>query len=70
MRLTDGDRMKLHDAHTNLNMLINVFRRHKGVDRKIARGLMRNLQKVQSAVSELELEFHRRLIDETKTEKH
>lgn len=66
MRLTDGDRVKLHDAYKNLNALISVFRQNKRVDRKIVRGLMKNLAKVQSAVSELELEFHRRLIDETK----
>lgn len=64
MRLTDGDRMKLNVACENLYVLINVFRRNKGVDRKIARGLMKNLAKVQSAVSELELEFHQRLIEE------
>lgn len=70
MRLTDGDRVKLHEAHANLNVLINVFRSNEGVDRKIARGMMKNLEKVRSAVSELELEFHQRLIEETKTDKN
>jgi hypothetical protein len=70
MRLTDGDRIKLHDAHKNLSVLINVFRSTKKVDRKIARGMMRNLEKVRSAVSELELEFHQRLIEESKAEKN
>ena len=66
MRLTDGDRMKLHDAYKNMNALISVFKKNKRVDRKIAKGLMRNLARVQSAVSELELEFHCRLIEEKK----
>jgi hypothetical protein len=70
MRLTDGDRMKLKDAHTNLNVLIKAFNNTNLIDRKIARGLMRNLEKIRSAVAELELEFHYRLIDEVKTEKH
>jgi hypothetical protein len=65
MRLTDGDREKLHTAYKSMNVLMSVFNNNTRVDRRLARGLMKNLEKVQSAVSELELEFHRRLIDET-----
>ncbi len=64
MRLTDGDRMKLQDAHVNLNVLIKAFDTHELIDRKIARSLMRNLEKIRSAVAELELDFHQRLIEE------
>lgn len=64
MRLTVRNRTKLRDAHKNLAVLLKAFSKHDLIDRKLARSLMRNLEKVQSAVSDIELDFHQRLIDE------
>lgn len=64
MKLTAGNRLKLREAHKNLDVLMKAFNKHVLIDRKVARSLMRNLENIRSAVSEIELDFHQRLIEE------
>jgi len=64
MILTVRNRLKLRNAQKNLNMLIKAFDKHELIDRKIARSLMKNLENIHSAVSDIELDFHQRLIEE------